>query len=127
MWINHVAIYGNNIDEMYLFYHKILGFAEMEKVFDDSGYIRMIRLQVSENQNLEIFNFNSIQIEKKNEYVNRGYMHLGFAHSDVGAIRDQFVANNIIICDDIKVGHDGLKHFFVEDPEKNLIEFTEVI
>lgn len=127
MRINHVAIYGNNIDEMYSFYHTILGFSEMERVFDDDGKIRMIRLRVSESQNLEIFNFNSMQIEKKSGYVNRGYMHLGFAHSDVGEIRNRLVANNILICEDIKVGHDGLRHFFIEDPEKNLIEFTEVI
>lgn len=127
MWINHVAIYGNNIDAMYLFYHSILGFPEMERSFDDLGKVRMIRLKITKNQYLEIFNFNSMQIEKRNEYVNRGYMHLGFASSDVREMRDQLVSNNIIICEDIKVGHDGLKHFFIEDPEKNLIEITEEI
>lgn len=126
MWINHIAIYGNNIDEMYYFYHTILGFSEMERVSDDLGKMHMVRLCISNSQNLEIFNFNSVQVEKKEEYVNRGFMHLGFAHSDVEAVRDILLAHNISICEDIKIGRDGLKHFFINDPEKNLIEFTEI-
>lgn len=124
MWINHVAIYGNNIDEMLFFYHTILGFAEINRIFDSEKRIHMIRLQVSDTQNLEIFNFNSIQIEKKSEYVNRGFMHICFGCKDVETIRTKIMSNNII-CEDVSVGFNGRKKFFVEDPEKNLVEIME--
>lgn len=97
-----------------------------ERVFDEVGNVRMIRFQISESQSLEIFNFNSVKFAKKSEYINRGFMHVGFAHNNVYEIREWLKSNNVEIQTDIRVGHDGLKHFFVEDPEKNLIEFTEV-
>ena len=65
-----------------------------------------------------------MSVEKKDEYVNRGYMHIGFASKNMKPMKERILNYNYVIKEE-GYGKDGLKHFWVEDPEKNLIEFTE--
>lgn len=124
MNLHHVAIYGNNLHNMHFFYVHILGFKEVNRLYHESGEIRFVRLQVTETQEIELFNFGEVK-KKKDIYVNKGYMHIGFEVDDISIIKDKLVKHNVLIKQDIIIGKDGFNHLFVEDPEKNLIEFTE--
>ena len=124
--IHHIAIYTNNFDEMLMFYCDVLGCTEMQRIFHENGNVKMIKLSISEQQVLELFNFNYLNKEIKHKFVNWGYMHMGFATKDFSTLKKKLLCNNIDIVDETECGNDGLKHFFVEDPEKNLIEFTEI-
>ena len=126
MNLHHIAIYGNDIKKMYNFYVNILGFREVNRSYAKNGEINFVRLQLVVSQEIELFNFGKIK-KKKDIYVNKGYMHIGFSVDNILEIRKKIVEHNVVIKQDVSLGKDGLYHLFIEDPEKNLIEFTEVI
>lgn len=126
MNLHHIAIYGNDIKKMYNFYVKILGFKEVNRSYGKNGEINFVRLQIAVSQEIELFNFGEIK-KKKDIYVNKGYMHIGFSVDNIIEIRKKIVEHNVVIKQNVGLGKDGLYHLFIEDPEKNLIEFTEVI
>lgn len=126
MNLHHIAIYGNDIKKMYNFYVNILGARETNRSYDKNGKVNFVRLQLVESQEIELFNFGEIK-RKKDIYVNKGYMHIGFSVDDIFEIKNFFVKHNVVIKQDISLGKDGLYHLFIEDPEKNLIELTESI
>lgn len=124
--IHHIAIYVNNFDEMLMFYCNVLGFTETQRIYHGNGNVKMIKLSISEQQILELFNFDYVNKEIKHKFVNWGYMHVGFAVESLSVLKKKLLDNNVNIIDETEFGNDGLKHLFVEDPEKNLIEFTEL-
>lgn len=126
MWIEHVAIYGNDINKMLSFYNEVLEFDVIMKRFDDVGKIRCVTLKINEKEKIEIMNFDFLKVEKRDIYVNQGFMHIGLGCNNIAKMREKLLIKNIDIKEEIKVGYDRKEHFFIEDPEKNLIEFTEI-
>lgn len=123
--INHIAIYANDMAKMLFFYSNILGFTEIKRVYHENGMIKMIGLAIGDEQMIELFNFNFQNNEMKHKYVNWGFMHVGFAVDRINDIKRKIEESGVAI-EELSRGNDGLKHLFIFDPERNLLEFTEI-
>lgn len=118
IYINHIAIYAKDMLKMLEFYKNILGFNVVEIKYHENNSIKMIRMSVNEEQSIELFNFDTFSTNKEGEFVNSGFMHIGFEYKDL-----KKEINNIN--KNVFIGDDKRKHFFIKDPENNLIEFSK--
>ena|GEM_PF-8881 len=83
-------------------------------------------LKLADRQFLELFYPTDEMIRSiENRKENYGYFKLNFEVESIEALREQLVADKVIIEDDIHTTIDGAREIMVHDPDGNEVQFTE--
>jgi catechol 2,3-dioxygenase-like lactoylglutathione lyase family enzyme len=117
---DHYTIESSDLKKSDHFYHEVLGLARLERPnfsFPGAWYdLKGASLHLIENKNQE----------SKVAISNTRSLHFAFTVTNIYALRDYLLTQNIEIIKDIKMRPDGHLQLFVRDPDGYAIEFASL-
>jgi catechol 2,3-dioxygenase-like lactoylglutathione lyase family enzyme len=113
--ISHVVFYADNIAQSREFYGALLGWLPMPATGSAPG----LRFYPNHAQYVELLPPPSLGQADRLDLV-------AFETKDAERLREQLAANGIAVPAAVTLEHDGSRSFQVRDPERNLIEFTQM-
>jgi len=120
----HAAIKVKDLDATMDFYSNKLGFPEMLRLNKDDGSVWLVYLRITDDVYLEIFpGAENDRAPGKNA---NGVNHMCLMIDDLDAFCPKLVAKGIPLTAQIKMGADGNRQAWVEDPDGNRIELMEM-
>jgi lactoylglutathione lyase len=124
--VGHVAIRVNDVDRSLAFYVGKLGFPEMFRLHRDNGDLWLIYLRITDSQYLEIFpDAVGERAPDRNANAN-GLNHFCLTVDNMDNVLRDLAAANISLFQQLKVGPDGNRQAWIEDPDGNRIELLEM-
>ena len=128
--IAHIAVSISNIDRSLAFYRKYFGFRRIEEFKISPGDFRICILR-KDKITLELFEFKhrrSLPAYRKqlsSDLKTIGVKHFAFAERNITAAYNRFKKAKVKLATNIRVFEDGLRYFFIKDPDGILIEIME--
>ena len=120
----HVAIKVKDLDATLGFYQGKLGFPEMLRLYKDDGSVWLVYLRITDDVFLEIFpGAENDRAPGKNA---NGVNHLCLMIDDLDTFCPDVEAKGIPLTAQIKMGADGNRQAWIEDPDGNRIELMEM-
>jgi len=126
----HIALSVANINKSVSFYRKIFRLKCREKF-----HIKSIGLKIAIVGNnkiaLELFEFKQHKALPKyrktldSDLRTIGTKHVAFGVADIRSVYNRLKRAKVRFATDIRVFENGLKYFFIKDPDGALIEITE--
>jgi lactoylglutathione lyase len=122
--LGHVAIRAKDIDASLEFYTKRLGFPEMLRLHYDDGSLFLIYLRITDEQYLELFPEGVGTTAPGRETV--GLNHICLTVSDIDRTVVELSEAGVSLSRPLKIGADGNRQLWIEDPDGNRIEIMEM-
>jgi lactoylglutathione lyase len=122
--LGHVAIRAKDIDASLDFYVNRLGFPEMLRLHYEDGSLFLIYLRITDEQYLELFPNGVGAAAARADAV--GLNHLCLTVADIDETVRELGAAGVSLSRPLKVGADGNRQLWVEDPDGNRIEIMEM-
>jgi lactoylglutathione lyase len=120
----HVAIKVKDLDATLRFYSGTLGFPEMLRLFKDDGSVWLIYLRITDDVFLEVFP--GAENDRAPGRNANGVNHLCLMIDNLDAFCPALEANGVPLTAAIKMGADGNRQAWIEDPDGNRIELMEM-
>jgi lactoylglutathione lyase len=123
--IAHWALKTNDLDRLLAFYRDTMGFAEMMRLYKDDGATWLVYLRVTETQFLEIFPDGG---KGRAPDVNATAVnHICLEVESVDATAADLARRGVALTIAPKLGLDGNRQCWIEDPDGNRIEFMQML
>ena len=122
--LGHIAIRAKDIDRSLAFYTQKLGFPEMLRLFYDDGSLFLIYLRITDDQYLELFPQAVGDRAPGREAV--GMNHLCLTVENIDRTLGELAEAGVPLTRELKVGADGNRQAWIEDPDGNRIEVMEM-
>ena len=122
--LGHVAIRVSDVDRTLDFYRGKLGFKEMLRLHRDDGRLWLLYLRITDEQYLEVFP--DAAGERAPPQESNGLNHICLTVADLDDIVRQLDLRGVPLSRPPKVGPDGNRQAWIEDPEGNRIELMEM-
>lgn len=127
---HHVAISVRDLEASQDFY-RYFGFEMVAKWTARDGSLIIVHMAQSNGFVLEMFGYAKNQevpsqsLDVGNDLEEIGVKHFAFNVSDLSAVRNQMVDDDIKGMTEIKRGRTQVDYFFVPDPDGNWVEVVE--
>jgi lactoylglutathione lyase len=122
--IGHVALKVADIGRSLEFYRDRLGFAEMMRLNQDDGSLWLVYLRITDTQFLELFPGGQGSRAPGSEVIAVNHFCLECDDLDVTAERLREAGIRLTV--EPKMGLDGNRQCWIEDPDSNRIEFMQM-
>ncbi|MCR9239474.1 MAG: VOC family protein [Alphaproteobacteria bacterium] len=122
--LGHLALKVRDLEASAKFYRDQVGFAEMDRLTHDNGDTWLIYLRITDTQFLELMISDSPDPAPADGAT--GTTHFCFAIDDLDVEADRLNANGVKLTSQIKLGEDGNRGAWIEDPDGNRIELMEM-
>jgi lactoylglutathione lyase len=126
MFINHIAIWVNDLEKMKNFYEKFFSGNSNEKYSNPKKNYESYFISFDSGARIELMKKLEITDSKAFDLI--GYAHIAFSvgsKEKVDEITENFRENGIKIFSEPRTTGDGYYESVIEDFEGNLIEITE--
>jgi lactoylglutathione lyase len=123
--IAHWALKTSNLDRLLAFYRDTLGFAEMMRLYRDDGSTWLVYLRITDTQFLELFPDGDGA--KAPGWEQTAMHHICLAVADMDATAADLTARGVSFAIQPKLGLDGNRQCWIEDPDGNRIEFMQML
>jgi lactoylglutathione lyase len=123
--IAHWALTVSDLDSSLAFYRDTLGFAEMMRLYNDTGDTWLVYLRVTDTQFVELFPGG--QGERAPNAKATAINHICLQVIDVDLAADALRNLGIKLTVEPKVGLDGNRQAWFEDPDGNRIELMQMM
>ena len=120
----HAAIKVTDIDRSLDYWRDRMGFPEMLRLNHDDGSLWLVYLRITDDQYLEIFP--GAENDRAPGWNANGVNHLCFAIDDLDATVQRITDAGVDLLSPIKMGADGNRQAWIEDPDGNRIELMEM-
>lgn len=120
----HVAIKVKDLDATLSFYQDKLGFPEMLRLYKDDGSVWLVYLRITDDVYLEVFP--GAENDRAPGKDANGVNHLCLMIDNLDTFCPQLVAKGIALTAETKMGADGNRQAWIEDPDGNRIELMEM-
>jgi lactoylglutathione lyase len=122
--IGHVALKVADIERSLEFYRDRLGFAEMMRLNKDDGSLWLVYLRITDTQFLEIFpdGKGGRSPDREATAIN----HFCLESHDLDATAATLKDAGVKLTVEPKMGADGNRQCWIEDPDGNRIEFMQM-
>lgn len=132
MFIDHIAIYTNKLEELKEFYIKYFGGVSNSLYFNEKRQFQSYFISFKNGARIELMSMPGIP-DNANDIINSP--HIGLIHfalavetkEDVDNKALQLVKDGFIILDGPRMTGDGYYEFVTLDPDRNRIEITTKI
>ncbi len=122
--IGHVALKVSDIERSLAFYRDRLGFAEMMRLHRDDGSLWLVYLRVTDTQFIEIFPEGEGDRAPGRERT--AINHFCLECDDLDVTAAALRAEGIALTVEPKLGADGNRQCWIDDPDGNRIEFMQM-
>lgn len=122
--IAHVAVRTADLDASLAFYTDRLGFEEMMRLNGDGGELLLVYLRITDTQYIEIFP-NAVGTRSPGPLA-MGMNHLCLEVDDLDAVVGRLAAAGVGTTIAPKMGLDGNRQAWIEDPDGNRIELMQM-
>jgi lactoylglutathione lyase len=122
--LGHVAIRVSDVDRTLAFYTGKLGFQEMLRLHRDDGRLWLLYLRITDDQYLEIFP-EAVGARAPGQESN-GLNHICLTVADLDDVVRQLDERGVALSRPLKLGADGNRQAWIEDPDGNRIELMEM-
>jgi len=122
--IGHVALKVADIGRSLDFYRDRLGFAEMMRLDNDDGSLWLVYLRITDTQFLELFPGG--QGERAPGSETTAINHFCLECDDLEATAARIREAGVRLTVEPKLGLDGNRQCWIEDPDGNRIEFMQM-
>ena len=122
--IGHVALKVADIGRSLEFYRDRLGFAEMMRLNNDDGSLWLVYLRITDTQFLELFPGGEGGRAPENNVT--AINHFCLECKDLDATASALRGQGIRLTVEPKMGLDGNRQCWIEDPDGNRIEFMQM-
>ena len=122
--LGHVAIRVSDVERTLDFYRGKLGFKEMLRLHRDDGRLWLLYLRITDEQYLEVFP--DAAGERAPPQESNGLNHICLTVADLDDVVRQLDAQGVPLSRPPKVGPDGNRQAWIEDPDGNRIELMEM-
>lgn len=122
--LGHLALKVRDLETSAKFYRDQLGFAEMDRLRDENGDTWLIYLRITDHQFLELMISDSADPAPADGAT--GTTHFCFTIDNLDVEAARLNANGISLTSQIKLGQDGNRGAWIEDPDGNRIELMEM-
>ena len=122
--IGHVALKVADIGRSLEFYRDRLGFAEMMRLDNDDGSLWLVYLRITDTQFLELFPDGQGDRAPDRDATAVNHFCLECDDLDVTAARLRGAGVKLTV--EPKMGLDGNRQCWIEDPDGNRIEFMQM-
>ena len=123
--IGHVALKVADIGRSLEFYRDRLGFAEMMRLDNDDGSLWLVYLRITDTQFLELFPDGQGDRAPDRDATAVNHFCLECDDLDVTAARLRGAGVELTV--EPKMGLDGNRQCWIEDPDGNRIEFMQML
>ena len=120
----HVAIKVTDLEKSLAFWEQGLGFPEMLRLKHDDGSTWLVYLRITDQVFLEIFP--GAENDRAPGWNANGVNHLCLTIEDLEGTTQRIEAAGIKLTSPIKMGLDGNRQAWIEDPDGNRIELMEM-
>jgi lactoylglutathione lyase len=121
--LGHVAIRVSDVDRTLAFYSGKLGFEEMLRLHREDGRLWLLYLRITDEQYLEVFP--DAVGERAPPQESNGLNHICLTVTDLDDVVRQLGARGVPLSRP-KLGPDGNRQAWIEDPDGNRIELMEM-
>ena len=122
--IGHVALKVANVRRSLEFYRDRLGFAEMMRLNNDDGSLWLVYLRITDTQFLELFSGGQGDRAPGSEAT--AVDHFCLECTDLDVTADRLREAGVKLTVEPKMGLDGNRQCWIEDPDGNRIEFMQM-
>jgi lactoylglutathione lyase len=122
--LGHVAIRVSDVNRTLAFYTGKLGLQEMLRLHRDDGRLWLLYLRITDEQYLEVFP--DAVGEQAPAPESNGLNHICLTVADLDDVVRQLGARGIPLSRPLKLGPDGNRQAWIEDPDGNRIELMEM-
>ena len=122
--LGHVAIRVSDVARSLEFYSGKLGCAEMLRLHRDDGRLWLLYLRITDDQYLEVFP--DADGERAPPQDSNGLNHICLTVDDLDDVLSQLGERDVPLSRPLKVGADGNRQAWIEDPDGNRIELMEM-
>lgn len=122
--IGHVALKVSDIERSLAFYRDRLSFTEMMRLNRDDGSLWLVYLRVTDTQFVEIFPGG--EGDRAPGSGRTAINHFCLECNDIEATAATLRAEGIALTVEPKMGADGNRQCWIDDPDGNRIEFMEM-
>lgn len=122
--LGHIALKVRDLEASARFYRDQVGFAEMERLRHENGDTWLIYLRITDDQFLELMISDSPDPAPADGTT--GTTHFCFTIADLDVETARLKANGIALTSNIKLGQDGNRGAWIDDPDGNRIELMEM-
>ena len=122
--LGHVAIRVSDVDRTLEFYSGKLGFEEMLRLQREDGRLWLLYLRITDDQYLEVFP--DAVGERAPPQESNGLNHICLTVADLDDVVRQLGARGVPLSRPLKIGADGNRQAWIEDPDGNRIELMEM-
>lgn len=122
--IGHVALKVSDVERSLAFYRDRLGFAEMMRLHRDDGSLWLVYLRVTDTQFVEIFPEGEGDRAPGRERT--AINHFCLECNDLEATAAALRAAGLTLTVEPKMGADGNRQCWIDDPDGNRIEFMQM-
>jgi catechol 2,3-dioxygenase-like lactoylglutathione lyase family enzyme len=120
--LTHVAVAVTDLERSLAFYNKIPGIEEQFRLDAEDGTPWLVYLRVAPLQFIELFPKAKHPHEPT---TNAGLVHFCLEVDDIEAMHCEVVRTGIVPRSEPKMGGDGSRQFWIDDPDGNPIEFHQ--
>ncbi len=123
--LGHIALRVNDLDKSLAFYQK-LGFREMTRLLNDQGEAWIVYLRINDDQYLELFPKGVKRPESGPDLI--GIFHICLTVADIDKTFEELAKVGIQPSKPrpTKIGIDGNRGAWIEDPDGTQIEVMEM-
>ena len=122
--IGHVALKVADIGRSLEFYRERLGFAEMMRLNNDDGSLWLVYLRITDTQFIELFTGG--QGVRAPGHEATAINHFCLQCDDLDATAARLRDAGVRLTVEPKMGLDGNRQCWIEDPDGNRIEFMQM-
>ncbi|MCX7384855.1 MAG: VOC family protein, partial [Alphaproteobacteria bacterium] len=122
--LGHVALRVRDIERSIAFYSQRLGMAEMLRLNYDDGTLFLVYLRITDSQYLELFPYGEGAHTPGREVV--AINHFCLTVDDLEATVAGLAAAGVPLTRPLKMGVDGNRQAWIEDPDGTRIELMEM-
>ena len=120
----HAALKVKDLDASLAFYSGKLGFPEMLRLNKDDGSVWLVYLRITDDVYLEIFP--GAENHRAPGWNANGVNHLCLMIDNLDTFCPEIEAKGVKLTAQIKLGADGNRQAWIEDPDGNRIELMEM-
>jgi len=122
--LGHVALRTRDIERSIAFYTEKLGLAEMLRLTYDDGSLFLAYLRITDTQYLELFPYGTGNTTPGRDVV--AINHFCLTVENIDTTLATLAAAGVPLTRDLKLGADGNRQAWIEDPDGTRIELMEM-
>jgi lactoylglutathione lyase len=122
--LGHIALRAKDVGKTVDFYTKQLGFEEVMRLNYQDGSLWLVYLKITDVQFLEIFPGGTGEKAAPREAT--GINHFCLTVDDIDGVVKDLVGRGVTIARELKMGPDGNRQAWIEDPDGVRIELMQM-